>query len=160
MITSDQTPRTNSTQNLYALIRKALLEFVGPNGITLKSILGERMYVSRAPDQPVFPYATIRLSDQRQLGEYQGLRKTAMLEIMLVGRPWLMLPELERSADLIEETFLSFRHTRDGLVFSRSSMRETIPPMTAPADAEVCMVRMAVNVIIWPQYLTRYTTTL
>lgn len=160
MITTEQLSKTNSTANIYALLRKALLEFVGPNGVTLKDIIGERMYVARAPDQPVFPYATIRLTDQQRLGEYQGLRKTAMLEIIFVGRPWLMLSELEHSADLIEQAFLSFRQTRDGLVFSRSSARETITPMTAPADAEVCMVRLVANVILWPQYLTRYTTTL
>jgi hypothetical protein len=116
------------------------------------------MYVSRAPDQPTFPFATLRLSEQQRTGEYQGMRKTAMMEIMLVGRPWLMLEDLEHGADLVEQSLLNFHYKRDGLIFSRSSTRDTIPPMSSPADAEVCMVRIVANVIIWPQYLTRYTT--
>jgi len=158
MNTSNALPSTSSTQAIYALLRKGLLEFVGPNGVSLKSIIGERMYVSRAPDQPTFPFATLRLSEQQRTGEYQGMRKTAMMEIMLVGRPWLMLEDLEHGADLVEQSLLNFHYKRDGLIFSRSSTRDTIPPMSSPADAEVCMVRIVANVIIWPQYLTRYTT--
>lgn len=154
------TTTSTSTGNLYALLREALLGFSPAAGYSLQTLLGERLYITQAPETPVFPYGTLRLIDQQRSGAYNGMRKAALLEIQLVGKPWAQLRDLETAADVIEEAFGEFRYTTDGLLFSRSTSRDTLPPLGTPADSQVCTIRIVASLIVWPRFLTRYTTDL
>lgn len=151
---------TAATGDIYALLRNALLTFEPETGPSLATLLGSRMYAVRAPETPVFPYVTLRLLSQDRSGAYNGVRKTAMLEVQLVGKPWAQLRELETAADVVEEAFGELRYITDGLLFSRSTSRDTLPPFGSPADSEVCTIRVVASLIIWPRFLTQYTTDL
>lgn len=148
---------TESTGHIYALLRETLLNFVPQAGYSLTTLLGSRLYAVRAPETPEFPYGTLRLMEQQRSGAYNGVRKQAMLEVQLVGKPWAQLRDLEIAADVVEEAFGEFRYTTDGLLFSRSTSRDTLPPLGSPADSEVCTIRVVASLVIWPRFLTRYT---
>ena len=77
-------PSTASTVQIYATIRRALLDYVSPSGDLLVNIIGQRAYIRAAPADPLFPYLTLRL-DRTSLEAYNGYREKAIIEVQCLG---------------------------------------------------------------------------
>lgn len=162
MTATSPTNSTASTVAILTMLHERLLSYRGPNGATLGNALTGtdgvvRLYQVRVPDNTPYPFAVMRMISARS-GEYKGLRVTAQLEIQLYGRPWSEHQRMEALADLIDEAMLFFVRSNDGLTFSTSSTRVTLPPAPAPMDGETVAIRLVYNLAFWPRYLTRITT--
>lgn len=149
------TPSTASTVQIYATLRKALIDYASPSGDALRDYVGqpERVWVRAAPNDPVFPYLTLRL-DRTSLSAYNGYRETAILEVQGVGKPEGQLPLVESMLDLVDQAMTSLTASESGLMVSRSRTRQTVPQMTDPADAAVVAVVANYDLFLWPIVLT------
>lgn len=150
-----------STDALLADVRTALLTFTPPHGDgrTVDDVLDGRLYNTRAPDNPTFPYGTFRLTTRND-GRSHGMRRMGELEVQLYGRPWAQREVMEGVADLFDQAALCLVRGVQGLTFAYGSQRETIPPVGAAVDSEVVTIRLVYSVVLWPDYLTRLTRTL
>jgi hypothetical protein len=162
MTTNPSLGSTATTVDFLTMLYNRLVGYRGPTGKTLSSALADatgtvKLYQVRAPDHTPFPYATMRLISTRT-GEHKGLRVQGQLEVLLYGRPWSQLADMEALADLIDEAMLFFRRSNDGLTFAQGSTRTTLPPAPSPADSEIVTIRLVYNVAYWPKYLTRIST--
>lgn len=154
LTTSNDT--TESTNAVLSMLRKALLEYEDANGASASDTLAGRLYVVRAPDpsSPIFPYACIRLMNQRSVTG-RIARMTADLEVQVYGRPWSSLDTMETVADLFVAAMTGFVKIVDGLTFSRQWQRDTMPMPVTPADSETCTIRLVFPLVLWPKFLTR-----
>lgn len=158
--------QTSSTNAIYGLLRRALLEYEGTGelaGMTAGDAnhLEDRLWQVQAQDSadgPTFPYATMRLMDQKRSGAYNGMRKEATLEVFVYGKPTSQLELVEEIADLFEQAMTGFVKIVQGLTFSREGTRTTLPRPPAPADSEVVTVMLHFDLVLWPNLLTRIAT--
>jgi len=148
-----QTPSTASTVQIYATIRKVLLDYVSPSSSRLKDILGDRAWVRSAPADPLFPYLTLRL-DRTSLTAYNGYRETAILEVQCIGKPESQLPVVESAMDIVDQCLTAYTDARSGIMVGRSRNRQTVPMMTDPADSAVAAVIANYELFLWPRVLT------
>lgn len=146
---------TNSTVQLYASIRQALLDYESPQGERLARFTGDppRVYVRAAPDRVVFPYLTLRLT-RTSLASFNGYRETALLEVQAIGKPDAQLPLVESAMDLVDQCLTAYTAPANGLVVGRSRTRNTVPPFTDPADSTVVGVIATYDLFLWPTVLT------
>lgn len=149
-------PSTASSIDLYATLRKILVDFVDVDSATLATILGSADQVwTRAPKQPpVFPYLTLLLDRDTTAG-FNGYRETARLEVQVIGKPESQLLLTERALDLVDRCMLSLLYTSDGLMTCRSRQRQTLPPFTAPAEVGTVGARGTYDLLLWTRSLTR-----
>jgi hypothetical protein len=147
------TPSTMSTVQIYTTIRQALLTYEAPSGDTLPDLIGSRVWVRAAPDQPVFPYLTLRLA-RTSLAAYNGYRETAVLEVQAVGKPDSQLPMVESAMDIVDQCLTALTSASSGLIVGRSRTRQTMPQLTDPADSSVVGVVANYDLYLWPVVLT------
>jgi hypothetical protein len=138
-----------------------LLDFANPDGSSARDILAERLYVARAPDVPTaWPYGVMRLETSND-GSYNGMRLTGTLEVLLFGRPWAQMEQIDAVADLFDRCAVARILNTDGLVFAHGFQRATLPGSSYQTiDAEVVTVRLSYTLAIWPTYLTNLTRVL
>jgi hypothetical protein len=148
-----QTPSTASTVQIYATIRKVLLDYTSPSGDLLVNLIGQRAYVRAAPADPLFPYLTLRL-DRTSLTAYNGYRETAILEVQCIGKPESQLPLVESAMDIVDQCLTAYTDARSGIMVGRSRTRQTVPMMTDPADSSVAAVIANYELFLWPRVLT------
>ena len=148
-----QTPSTASTVQIYATIRKALLDYTSPSGDLLVNLIGQRAYVRAAPADPLFPYLTLRL-DRTSLAAYNGYRETAILEVQCIGKPESQVPLVESAMDIVDQCVTAYTDARSGIMVGRSRTRQTVPMMTDPADSSVVAVIANYELFLWPRVLT------
>jgi hypothetical protein len=146
---------TNSTVQIYATIRQALLDYVTPQDEMLREIVGDppRIYVRSAPDGVVFPYITLLLSRTSQAA-YNGYRETAQLEVQAIGRPESQLPMVETAVDLVDQCLTAYTNPASGLIVGRSRTRSTLPMFSDPAESAVVAVLARYELYLWPSVLT------
>jgi hypothetical protein len=146
---------TNSTVQIYATLRQALLDYVSPQQEMLREIVGDppRIYVRSAPDGVVFPYLTLLLSRTSQAA-YNGYREQATLEVQALGRPESQLPLVETAMDVVDQCLTSYTNPTQGLIVGRSRTRSTIPLFTDPAESTVVGVVATYDLFLWPTVLT------
>lgn len=146
---------TNSTVQIYATLRQALLEYVSPQGEMLREIVGqpERIYVRSAPDGVVFPYLTLLLS-RTSLAAFNGYRETASLEVQAMGKPESQLPLVETAMDLVDQCLTAYTNPTGGLMVGRSRTRQTVPLFSDPAESAVVGVIATYELFLWPAVLT------
>jgi hypothetical protein len=148
-------PSTASTPQIYATLRKALLDYVSPGNARLTDYVGSpaRVWVRAQPGAPVFPYLTLLLS-RTSLSAYNGYRETAVLEVQAIGKPESQLPSVEAAMDLVDQCLTAYRNPDSGLMVGRSRTRDTVPLFTDPAEASVVGVIARYDLFLWPRVLT------
>lgn len=147
---------TASSDDIYATLRNALLNYESSNGQqSVKQLCDGRepVYVNRAPDSPAFPYITLRL-DRVSLPAYNGYREEFMFEVQVLGKPSSQMRLVEQLADVVDAVFFGYLESGSGLMFSRSRSRTSLPMFNAPADKEVVGVVMRFTIKAWPRVLT------
>lgn len=151
----DLTKATNSTVQIYATIRQALVDYVSPQDDILRTFVGqpERIYVRSAPDGVVFPYMTLLLS-RTSLSAFNGYRETAVLEVQAMGKPESQLPLVESAMDIVDQCLTAFTKPTNGLMVGRSRTRQTVPLFTDPAESTVVGVIASYDLFLWPTVLT------
>jgi hypothetical protein len=149
------TPSTLSTVQIYATIRKALLEYRSPQDEMLRELVGDepRIYVRAQPEPPVFPYLTLLLNRTSDAA-YNGYRETAILEVQAIGKPESQLPLVESAMDLVDQCLTAYTAPESGLVVGRSRNRYTLPFFTTPAESQTVGVVATYNLFLWPVALT------
>lgn len=149
------TVSTASTVQIYARLRRLLLDYVGPDEADRLSdyLPDERLYVWAPPEPTAFPYATLRLMRSSTAG-FNSYREDAELEVQITGRPESQLPLVESAMDLVDQCLLSLTDTAAGLMVSRSRTRQTVPRFTDPADDAVVTVMATYTLFLWPEVLT------
>ena len=154
-----QTPGTTSTVQLYAMLRKAILDYETPQGERLVDFVGDppRVYVRAAPEPPAFPYLTLLLSRTSD-SSYNGYRETATLEVQAIGKPESQLPLVESAMDVIDQCMTAMQYAGDGLVVGRSRTRSTVPLFTSPAESATVGVVASYDLYLWPAVLTSRRT--
>ena len=159
-------PISSATTSLLAVTqaaRAALLAYANPQGAMATDILfpdvNQGCYIGRAPDNPTYPFAVMRLNT-RNAGRNHGLRLDGSLEIQIYGKPYTQQENVNAVADLFEQAMLLWigNAAGQGLVFSHGTQRDQLPPGPAPIDSEVVTVRLLYTLAIWPQYLTSIAT--
>jgi hypothetical protein len=153
---STATPSSGSTVQIYATIRRGLLDYRAPGGEMLTEYIGQspRIYVSAQPEPAVFPYVTLRLT-RTSLAAYNGYRETALLEVQAIGKPESQLPLVESAMDIIDQCLTSWTDARaGGLTVGRSRTRQTLPLFSMPAEAQTVGVIATYEMYLWPQVLT------
>lgn len=148
-------PSTGSTVQIYATMRKAILDYVSPQGERLKNFIGspERVYVRAAPTNVVFPYLTMLLT-RTSLTAYNGYRETAILEVQALGKPESQLPLIESAMDLVDQCMTAYCYNTDGVMVGRSRTRNTVPLLTDPSEAPLVGVISSYELYLWPSVLT------
>lgn len=149
------TPSTASTVQIYATMRKAILDYVSPQGERLRDFVGspERIYVRSAPANVVFPYLTMLLT-RTSLTAYNGYRETAILEVQALGKPESQLPVVESAMDIVDQCMTAYCYNTDGVMVGRSRTRNTVPLLTDPAEAPLVGVVSSYELYLWPSVLT------
>lgn len=149
------TPSTASTVQIYATMRKAILDYVSPQGERLRDFVGspERVYVRAAPANVVFPYLTMLLT-RTSLTAYNGYRETAILEVQALGKPESQLPVVESAMDIVDQCMTAYTYNTDGVMVGRSRTRNTVPLLTDPAEAPLVGVVSSYELYLWPSVLT------
>ena len=149
------TPSTLSTVQIYATIRKALLEYRSPQDEMLRELVGDepRIYVRAQPEPPVFPYLTLLLNRTSDAA-YNGYRETAILEVQAIGKAESQLPLVESAMDLVDQCLTAYTAPESGLVVGRSRNRFTLPLFTTPAESQTVGVVATYNLFLWPVALT------
>jgi len=153
-------PSTASTAQIYATLRRALLEHVTPGGSRLSDYMGARpaIYVSRQPTPPSFPYLTLLL-DRTTTDGHSGYRENAVLEMQGIGRPESQLPTIEAAMDIVDDCLVHYTYARpDGLLVCRGRRRQTLPRFTDPAESAVAGVVCQYDLWLWPRVLTMHAT--
>ncbi len=148
-----------TTEALYKALRTRLLTFQAlgsPTPDTLGDSLSN-LYIVQGPDDVTFPYGIMRLQARQRPGEYAGEREAMDLELLLYDRPRAQQYVVEGYADIADQALLRYKDRTAGLFFSGSSERDTIPMNTQVSDREVVGVRCVYALIVWPQFLTRYS---
>lgn len=156
---------SNSTVDVLETIRSALVNTAMPatppwlgEKLADAGLLGGRLYIIRPPEDAVYPYAVMRLNLATS-GTYNGERATGVLEVVLYDRPVteVNLKRLEQMADVAQGALFAYSDASGGgLIFSRQSARQTLPPFIDPADANLAAVRVTFDITVWPRVLTRY----
>lgn len=148
-------PSTASTVQIYATMRRAMLDYVSPQGECLRDIIGtpERVYVRAAPTNVVFPYLTMLLT-RTSLTAYNGYRETALLEVQALGKPESQLPLIESAMDLVDQCMTGYLYNTDGIMVGRSRTRNTVPLLTDPAESPLVGVISSYELYLWPSVLT------
>lgn len=148
-------PSSQSTVQIYAQLRKALLDYVSPQGERLRQYIGEpeRVYVRAQPSPVVFPYLTLMLTRASDAA-YNGYRETAVLEVQALGRPESQLPAVESAMDIVDQCLTEYTQSSGGLLVIRSRVRNTLPMFSEQADSSVVGVVCSYTMFLWPQVLT------
>jgi hypothetical protein len=150
-----QQPRSSSTVEIYATIRRALLDYESPQGERLRQFIGEpeRIYVRSQPSPAVFPYLTLTLTRTSDAA-YNGYRETALLEVQAIGQPESQLPIVESAMDVVDQCLTAYTQAVGGLMVGRSRTRTTVPVFQTPADNQTVSVLATYQLYLWPQVLT------
>jgi hypothetical protein len=158
---STATPSSNSTVQIYATIRRGLLDYRSPQGEMLTELIGQesRIYVRSQPEPAVFPYMTLLLN-RTSLAAYNGYRETALLEVQAIGKPESQLPLIESAMDIVDQCLTSWTDARaGGLTIGRSRTRATVPMFSTPAESQTVGVVATYELYLWPTVLTSRATT-
>jgi len=118
-------------------------------GTTVGTLTGNRVYVSQAPDDTLFPCVVLRAINGQTSPEYQNAREQFDLEVMCYGRPRSSEQGVEQIADLVTQALITWTDGSSGVVFGRSVQRSTIPPVGDASDRELVTVRLVVDVTAW-----------
>ena len=151
---------TTSTAAVIQQLRARLKDFapVG-GGDTIGTRLGSRLYIGTAPDNAAFPYAVMRLINQRQPGAYNGDKEEADFELMIYGNAAAQAKTLEDVADVADQALLRYKDASSGLIFGRERLRDSMSQSGDPSVAAFLAVRCLYSVSIWPIFLTQYAST-
>lgn len=152
---STATPSSGSTVQIYATIRRGLLEYESPQGERLSDFIGRdpRVYVRAQPEPAVFPYLTLLLN-RTSLAAFNGYRETALLEVQAIGKPESQLPLVESAMDLVDQCLTAWTDARAGLTVGRSRTRQTVPMFSTPAESQTVAVIATYELFLWPSVLT------
>jgi hypothetical protein len=149
-------PQTASTSQIYATIRKALLDHVTSGGLRLSSMMGTapRVFIGIQPPPPIFPYLTLLL-DRTTTPGYNGYRETAILEVQAIGKPESQRYVIESAMDVVDDCLTQYLYSAsNGLIVCRDRRRQTVPVFTDPAEAGVVSVVSQFDLFLWPRVLT------
>lgn len=156
---------TQSTVTLFQQLRKHILQWQPPEGVTLELTLGDevdgRFWYAAGPtpdvdpaDDSLYPYVVGRfLNIQKTLA---GQRMRADFELTVYDRPRSRQIAAETIADRIEGAILGYRDARYGFVMMNPPTRESLPSTPPPGDRELVQVRIVTEVIAYPQMLSQY----
>lgn len=149
---------SRATLDLVKVLRQRLLTFTPIDGsATLSFRLGGRIYIDRAPKEPEYPFAVLRLSSMQSDGAYNQIRKTGDLEVLIWHKgDGAARTTVEKCADIAEQALYRLWLDAPGLVFSRQSQRTTLPPAPEVVDEQTVAVRLLFPIVFYPQYLTLY----
>lgn len=150
---------TTSTAAIYTQLRNRVLGFIPVNGNPVSGSLGSRLYVMQSPDvsqTTTFPYAVMRLSNNKTNVGGATDRQEMDLEIQLYSKPRSQQAVLENIADTIDASLLRYTDASSGLMFSRNRTRDSIKPLGEPVDREIVTIYLSYHLIVWPVYLTQY----
>lgn len=152
-------PSSNSTVQIYATIRRGLIDYVSPQREMLTELIGQepRIYVRSQPEPAVFPYLTLLLN-RTSLAAYNGYRETALLEVQAIGKPESQLPLVETAMDLVDQCLTAWTDARSGLTVGRSRTRATVPMFSTPAESQTVAVVSTFELYLWPNVLTSRAT--
>lgn len=149
-----------TTEAVYDTIRTRLFGFDREGGgatpVPLSSALTGGLYIVQPPDNVVYPYGVMRLQGRETSGDYNGDRETMECEVLLFDRHRGDQMTLENIADWCDEALLRYKNVANGLMFTRSRQRDSLPPGINPTDHEVVGIRLVYPFVVWPQYLTQY----
>jgi hypothetical protein len=108
-----QLPSTASTVQIYATLRKSLIEYTSSCGDRLEDYIGEpeRIYIRAVPSPVAFPYITLLLNRTSQ-SAYNGYREVATLEVQCIGKPESQLPLVESAMDIVDQCLTSLMRGR------------------------------------------------
>lgn len=154
--------RTESTNDVLAIIRAALLDYSNGNGDGARDIIGERLYIDAAPSGGTslsFPYGVMTAAFGDSPGNFR-LRQNVELEVQLHGKPQRAREALNDLADLFDAAMLTFLHSSSGLAFCTGRTRSAMPAGGAPVDSEVVTIRLQYSLVVWPASLASLTRVL
>jgi hypothetical protein len=152
---------TVSTAAIEDAIRARVLAFADPLGAVVGDYIGTRLYIDAPPATVTFPHAVMRYLPTFQDPDMSEERIQAELEIQVYGRTDAQRLRVKAVGDLIEQAFLRWRHndSGDGLIFTRTRLRQPLPPASAPADSEVSGERHLISLVVWPHFLLQHSAT-
>lgn len=125
-------------------------------GTSVGALTGNRVYVSQAPDATTYPYVVVRKINSHTDPQYANVKEVFEIEAMCFGRPRSTEQTVELIAELVKQSLLTWVESGAtlGLSFARSAQDDTLPPVPDPGDREVVQVRVIVECVSWPRYLT------
>lgn len=158
---------TLSTVALLETLRTRLLTFpspAAPGTRKLSDILSDRLYFGAPPADCAYPYGLLRWNG-RNAGAYRGVRMKGSLELVIVQRPANATEAklAEEAADLAQGALLQFSEgdtaaaTSGGILVVEGS-RETLPRPVDPVDQQTYTIQLVWDVVVWPKFLTQYTS--
>lgn len=156
---------TASTSAVLNTIRSRLLTFVPSGGSSLATLLGSttsgagsdgKLYLNQAPDSVTGFYAVLRLIDAPQVGLDGGFMIRGACELMLYGRPRSQQSAVERMADNVVAAWRDWVYTEatGNCIASRDVASRLVVPYLEPADRDLVAVRLVLNFMTAPSFLT------
>ena len=157
---------TVSTDAIVAALRTRILTTVPPGGSQSVGALVPNIYQNRPPRGVLtYPFGVLRWYNVILDPQSHGERMTGTLELNLVTRPAddADIATLELAADLAQGAMLWLRladstNTGRGLILNVAGQRDTLPPPTDAVDEQTHQIRLTWGLVLWPRYLTRYST--
>lgn len=135
-----------STNDVYAALIARILSYV-PTGLNSEmpatalqnGALGKRCWVLQAPDNPTFPYVTLRLMARRGDPTAHSLIERFTLEVDCWNRPRSQASvfALQSIADQVEVALVDYLEPTAPLGITARTKRESIFYASAPADRDV-----------------------
>jgi hypothetical protein len=148
---------TVSTAALYATIRNRILTQPDvSDGVTMASIVDDRLYHVTAPDNAASPYGVFTLKSPQDSDA--GIRVVSTLEIMWFGRPRRSQADIEALGDRTLGVLKGWADASSGMLFIGNATSESLPAFRAPADRELVQVRVVATLTAYPVFLTRLST--
>lgn len=155
---------TTLTSDMLKSVVARLLAFTDDSGNTLNTRLGANgVWIGRAPDN-VFTstarWIVVRKINTQSSIDFGNTAQTFDIEVMCYGRGAGAEQAVELDADLAEAALLTWFESGAslGITWGRQSERDTLEPPPEPYDRELVTVRIAVNCLSFPKYLTNALT--
>lgn len=145
---------TDTTKAIIAAIETRLLTFAPLVGDTLATLLTSRLYTLAPPDDAVFPYVVLRLTNRASDPRVRAVRETMDVELTCWHREDVWA--LETIADTADQAMLGWGDTTGGIMFAQNRYRSPIPPGGAETDRTVIGILCRYPIVVWPTLLTRY----
>lgn len=150
-----------TTKATYETLYTRLLTFQPtgtPTPDTLADGLTGGLWVASPPEDAwdKYPFGVMRLVNRQTGGEYDGIRETADLEVLLYHRGVTNRHALESLADTCDEAMLGW-FINSGPAFSGARQRDTFEQPSPPAQRDVVVVRLVYQLVVWPGWLTKYS---
>lgn len=151
---------SNGTVAQLKTIASRLRGYITPDGATLASLSGCKVYERSAPPDAIMPYVVVRKINAFTERGFGNTREQFDLEITCYVRGRQHEQEASAICDLVMQALLSWREASAsaGLTLSQSARRDQLDFTQSPADTEVRAERIVIECVSWPAYLTALTT--